>query len=113
MCDNIDCKDLVNSENKVKLKEEFGSDTVIWCKDCIARDKDMIEYNFFEEKIYEDETNKELEHINTICKIQLELIERTKHIIKDVVYPQFCESLCLNMEIIQEIAKNLIILNRI
>lgn len=58
---------------------------------------------------YEDETNKELEHINTICDIQLELLKRTKYIIEDSVYPQFYESLCLNMEIIQEIVKKLII----
>jgi len=45
MCDNVDCE----NENddclyEIILRSEFNGEKCHWCKACICRDEDMIEY---------------------------------------------------------------------
>lgn len=45
LCDNTDCSNpnLEQETHKVKMKEEFGGGNANWCKECIKKDKEMLE----------------------------------------------------------------------
>lgn len=43
ICDNTDCLHKNHEFKEVRMKDEFGHDIVMWCQDCIKRDKEMIE----------------------------------------------------------------------
>ena len=43
ICDNTDCEHKNHEFIDVKMKDEFDGDIVCWCKDCIERDKEMLE----------------------------------------------------------------------
>ena len=43
-CDNTDCKNGKEILTKIILTSDFDSTHCSWCKDCIERDKDMIDF---------------------------------------------------------------------
>ena len=43
-CDNQNCIKIGKTELlEVKMNKDFENDTALWCKDCIERDKEMLE----------------------------------------------------------------------
>ena len=42
-CDNADCEGQSDKYYDCILTKEFESEECRWCKDCLNRDKDMIE----------------------------------------------------------------------
>ena len=50
-------------------------------------------------------TETQLEHIETICDIQLDLMKRIKDVKDDMIFANYYEAMCVNIEIIQDILK--------